>query len=601
MNFLQELESSNSFILESQGTTILGLDEGGYAVAQTQGESSSYFIKDQDGKKIKEKVGDLTLSSAERINSKNYLALVGDEGQITTWRMTDKWRFKKVDEEVSYNTDEYINQELKFSQSFGEPLTNEYDQNKPQSNFWSSEPEAGRLWGFYNFEQYKGALKGADAKIFQTFSSWSYPSSGVPSNTKNKDIIAIIDTGVNYNHEELNGNMYINSGEVYDNGIDDDNNGFVDDIIGYDFHSNRALPWDTNGHGTHVGGTAGAAANNRGVIGSNPTAKILGVQVLGPDGSGYTSDIIEGFNYSLLRGAKVINLSLGGPGFSQAFKKAIDTAGKKYKAITVAAAGNDYTDIDANPTYPASYTSKTLVTVASSGLTDEHSDFSNWGKKSVDLYAPGEEIFSPWVGGESAYKYIQGTSMATPLVSGIISSYWSRNPNMKPKKVIKNLLNTVDDIGYSKYNRTGGRVNMERMFGYTRTADVQSGSIELKEIPIPTEDDIIGKPIQESPRLSAYSKQELKGLEITDSLIIDFKGSFGLVDEEMSRITKKFARNKYREYEIDIKILEAFDSDLATLDFGDRMPQKLKAGLCRWLFKNDLIEYIEIDSIYQAV
>ena len=145
MNFLQELESSNSFIFESQGTTILGLDEGGYAVAQTQGESSSYFIKDQDGKKIKEKVGDLTLYSAERINSKNYLALVGEEGQITTWRMTDKWRFKKVDEEVSYNTDEYINQELKFSQSFGEPLTNEYDQNKPQSNFWSSEPEAGRL------------------------------------------------------------------------------------------------------------------------------------------------------------------------------------------------------------------------------------------------------------------------------------------------------------------------------------------------------------------------------------------------------------------------------------------------------------------------
>ena len=394
--------------------------------------------------------------------------------------------------------------------------------------------------------------------------------------------------------------MHINGGEVYNNGIDDDNNGYVDDIVGYDFYSNQALPWDTDGHGTHVGGTAGAAANNRGVIGSNPTAKILGVKVLGPDG-GSTSDIIEGFNYSLMRGAKVINLSLGGPNFSKVFKKAIDTAGKKYKAITIAAAGNEYTDIDAKPFYPASYTSKTLVTVASSGLTDEHSEFSNWGKKSVDLYAPGEAIFSPWVGGESAYNYIQGTSMATPLVSGVISSYWSRNPKMSPKKVIKQLLKTVDNIGYSNYNRTGGRVNMERMFGYTRSADAKSDSIELKEILIPIKDDIIGNPIQESPRLSAYSKKELKGLEITDSIVIDFRGSNGLLDEEMDRITKKFAKNKYREYEIDMNVLDAFDSDLATLDFGDKMPQKLKAAICGWLLKSDLIEYMEIDSIYQAV
>ena len=153
MNFLQELESSNSFILESQGTALLGINEDGYAVAQAQGESDSYFIKDKDGNKLKAKVGGFSLSSAERIDSKNYLALVGDDGHVATWRMTDKWRFKKVLEEIPYNTDEYINQELKFSQSFGEPLTNEYDQNKPQSNFWSSEPEAGRLWGFYNYEK----------------------------------------------------------------------------------------------------------------------------------------------------------------------------------------------------------------------------------------------------------------------------------------------------------------------------------------------------------------------------------------------------------------------------------------------------------------
>ena len=514
--------------------------------------------------------------------------------------MTNDWTFKKVQEEALSDTDEYINQELNFSQSFGQPLNDENDLVRPLSNFWSSEPEAGRLWGFYNYEQYEGAQKGADAKVFETFSNWSYPTTGIPSKTKNKEIIAIIDTGVNYNHEELNANMYINSCEIYPNGIDDDNNGFVDDIIGYDFVSNDPLPWDTSGHGSHVAGTAGAASNNRGVIGSNPTAKILGVKVLGSDG-GSLSDILEGFNYSLMRGAKVINLSLGGPDFSNAFKKAIDTAGKKYKAITVAAAGNEYTDIDVNPTYPASFTSKTLVTVASSDWTDQHSEFSNWGKKSVDLYAPGEAIFSPWAGGESSYKYIDGTSMATPLVSGIISSYWTRNPKKSPKKVIKHLLKIVDNIGYGKYNRTGGRVNMAQMMGYESSAETQSEFILPKEIPAPSDDQIIGNPIQPPSKLIAYSKKELKELVIGSSIVIDFSGSEGLAVEDISSIESKFARKKYRDYEIDLSVLEAFDSDLAILDFDDKMPLGLKVGICAWLFRNDLIESVEIDSIYQPI
>ena len=142
---------------------------------------------------------------------------------------------------------------------------------------------------------------------------------------------------------------------------------------------------------------------------------------------------------------------------------------------------------------------------------------------------------------------------------------------------------------------------MAQMMGYESSAETQSEVILPKEIPAPSDDQITGNPIQPPSKLIAYSKKELKELVIGSSIVIDFSGSEGLAVEDISSIESKFARKKYRDYEIDLSVLEAFDSDLAILDFDDKMPLGLKVGICAWLFRNDLIESVEIDSIYQPI
>jgi subtilisin family serine protease len=235
-------------------------------------------------------------------------------------------------------------------------------------------------------------------------------------------IASVSDSGVDLDHEDLASQLWVNSDEIPGNGIDDDGNGYVDDIHGYDFANDDANPDDDNAHGTHVAGIIGAAANTTGVIGVAPNVKIMVTKFLDEDGSGKTSDGISTVLYSVDNGAQIINMSWGGGGRSRALRDALNYAVNR-GVLPLAAAGNDTENCDAVPHFPSSYNVEGLVSVASSQRDGELSSFSNYGEMTVHLAAPGSDILSTWNSG--AYRRISGTSMATPMVAGIAALMYS--------------------------------------------------------------------------------------------------------------------------------------------------------------------------------
>lgn len=281
-------------------------------------------------------------------------------------------------------------------------------------------------------------------------------------------IVAVIDTGVDYNHEDLASNIWTNTGEIPGNGVDDDNNGYVDDVHGYDFVNNDGDPFDDHGHGTHVSGTIAAVGNNgKGVVGVNWRASIMAVKFLDASGSGYTDDAINALLYAINNGAKISNNSWGGGGFSQAMLDAINAADNA-GSLFVAAAGNSSSNNDLSPHYPSSYDAPNVISVAATDHNDLLAGFSSYGATSVDLGAPGVDIYStvPTSGNiccsnSSGYMYLSGTSMATPHVSGaaaLIMSYFTNDTHLQVKQRI---LSTVQPIpALTGKTLTGGRLNV---------------------------------------------------------------------------------------------------------------------------------------------
>jgi subtilisin family serine protease len=253
-------------------------------------------------------------------------------------------------------------------------------------------------------------------------------------------IIAVIDEGVQYDHPDLNDNMWINAGEVAGNGVDDDNNGFVDDVYGYDFFSNDGDPMDEGGHGTHVAGTICAETNNgEGISGVVQQCQIMALRFLGPNG-GYTSDAIASLDYAVQMGATISNNSWGGGGFSQGLYDAI-AAARNADHIFLAAAGNDGTNNDSTPHYPSNYDLSNVVSVAATDNRDQLANFSNYGAQSVDIGAPGVDIASTYI--NNGYVWMSGTSMATPNVTGVVALIRSQYPNWTYQQVIDHLYATA--------------------------------------------------------------------------------------------------------------------------------------------------------------
>ena len=299
-----------------------------------------------------------------------------------------------------------------------------------------NDPSFASLWGLNNTGQTGGT---ADADI-NAPEAWSVLT-GSP-----ETVVAVIDTGVDYNHQDLRDNMWTNPGEIPGNGIDDDGNGYIDDVHGINAITGSGDPMDDHFHGTHVSGTIAAAGNNNlGVVGVNWSAKIIACKFLGSNGSGYESDAVECLDYLYdlkTRPINPVNIVLssnswGGNDFSQALLDAIDTH-RRAGVLFVAAAGNSSADLDSSTHfYPAGYELPNIIRVAASDHTDNIASFSNYGRHSVHVAAPGVNILSTTIG--DTYGTYSGTSMAAPHVSGLAALVKAQDPS-RDWKTIKNLI-----------------------------------------------------------------------------------------------------------------------------------------------------------------
>lgn len=292
-------------------------------------------------------------------------------------------------------------------------------------------------------------------------------------------IVAVIDTGTDYTHPDLANNIWTNPGEIPGNGVDDDGNGFIDDVHGYDFFSNDGDPMDEEGHGTHVAGTICAEGNNGiGVTGVAWNCKIMPLRFIGP-GGGYTSDAIAALSYAVSNGAKLSNNSWGGGGYSFSLYNAIQNAGAGPNGhLFVAASGNSAVDTDASPHYPSSYNLDNIISVAATNNRDELSSFSNFGAASVDVGAPGTDIASTYTILYD-YAWASGTSMASPHVTGLAALVWGQNPGWSNLEVKNRILDTARPLAaLSGKTVTGGIINAyDALYSPTTPPDAPSALV----------------------------------------------------------------------------------------------------------------------------
>jgi subtilisin family serine protease/Ca2+-binding RTX toxin-like protein len=336
-----------------------------------------------------------------------------------------------------------------------------------------NDPGFPQLWGLNNTGQ-NGGTPDADIDAPE---AWDIET-GNPNL-----VIGVIDTGVDYNHPDLVGNIWTNPGEIAGDGIDNDNNGYIDDIRGWDFAYNDNNPMDVQGHGTHVSGTiAGKGNNGVGVTGVAWNAKIMPLKFLDDTGSGSTSNAISAINYATAKGVKITNNSWGGGGYSQALYDAINAAGQQ-GALFIAAAGNESNNNDTLPSYPASYNLANIISVASTTRTDSLSSFSNYGLTSVDLGAPGSNIYSTTP--NNTYSTYSGTSMASPHVAGAAALVWSENPTWTAQQVKNTLMNTGDSIAAL----AGKTVSGKRLNVFNALAAANLPSVTVSVSPATVQED----------------------------------------------------------------------------------------------------------------
>jgi subtilisin family serine protease len=275
-------------------------------------------------------------------------------------------------------------------------------------------------------------------------------------------IIAVVDTGVDYNHPDLRKNILVNEIERKGRpGIDDDGNGFIDDIYGYNFSKNTSDPMDDNKHGTHVAGIIAASHNGFGINGVMKEASILPVKFMDYKGRGDLAGAIKAINYAMLRGAKILNNSWGALKKSEILQEIIENANDN-GIIFVAAAGNNYANNDERPRYPANHISENLISVAAINAENRLAGFSCYGPKTVHVSAPGRNIVSTVP--ENKYAVLSGTSMAAPYVAGAIGLLLSKYPELTPLEVRQKLIDTSTPVDHLQGRiNSDGRINIANL------------------------------------------------------------------------------------------------------------------------------------------
>lgn len=313
------------------------------------------------------------------------------------------------------------------------------------------DPQFNDQWALANSGQ-RGGKQGAD--ISATL-AWA-------KTTGSEDVVvAVLDSGVDYTHEDLAENMWVRPSEMEP--YHDEELGTVDDLNGYNAIDGNSDPMDENGHGTHCAGIIGAEGENDiGIAGVNWKVQIMPLKFMNAGGFGTTKDAIEAINYVIDRkkagvNVRIISASWGSTQKSQALE---DVIRKAYEndILFVAAAGNASTNNDRSPHYPSSYDVPNVISVAALDRHDQLATFSNYGPKSVAIAAPGVEILSTWLGNQ--YEEKSGTSMATPVISGVAALILAENPKMSVDDLRKRLMDSTDPIVALKGKTvSGGRIN----------------------------------------------------------------------------------------------------------------------------------------------
>lgn len=320
-----------------------------------------------------------------------------------------------------------------------------------------NDPQFAEQWGLLN----SGQRGGKEAADIHALDAWKQTKG-------DRDVIvAVLDSGVDYTHSDLVGNMWTrpdNLTEYFDNEL-----GYANDLHGFNAVDNLADPMDENGHGTHCAGIIGAEGDNgEGIAGVNWQVQIMPLKFIGPSGSGSTKDAIEAINYVIERkragvNVRIISASWGSRANSKALEDVIRRAGEE-GILFVAAAGNSSVNTDTTPHYPSSYDLPNVLSVAATDRNDQLTSFSNYGPKSVQIAAPGADVLSTWLG--NAFEEHSGTSMAAPMVSGVAALVIAGDPNISMRDLRKRLLDSADKLPQLKGKvASGGRLNAARAVG----------------------------------------------------------------------------------------------------------------------------------------
>jgi subtilisin family serine protease len=387
----------------------------------------------------------------DRIESVNGLVVIEDQDGLDAERVAAEYRaMRDLVDYAEPNLKITLEPEFEESSySSGNRAPAELDRYVPSK--WPNDPQFTDQWSLENTGQRGGKFK-ADINALVAWDK---------TKGSEKVVVAVLDSGVDYTHPDLQENIWFRPANV--DAYVDDQLGTVDDLRGFSAVGDLSDPMDDNGHGTHCAGIIGAEGDNgMGIAGVNWKVQIMPLKFIGAGGSGTTKDAIAAINYVIDRkragvNVRIISASWGSTQKSKALEDAIREAGEA-GILFIAASGNASANADKSPHYPASYELPNIISVAALNRKDELASFSNYGAKRVHIAAPGVEILSTWLGG--AFEEHSGTSMATPEVSGVAALVLAVDPDLSVKELRERLLKSVDKLdSLNGKVSTGGRIN----------------------------------------------------------------------------------------------------------------------------------------------
>lgn len=404
-------------------------------------EFNGYIVKLKEGSSLLSQKSGLGFDKVEEFHGRTgHFAVIRTDMDLSNKSMSEL----KNHPDVEYIEPNYI---YKIS-----PLTTE------ETISLATDAKYGDQWGLKNTGRNSGGWfsSGRAGEDVNAEKAWEI------SKGSRDVVVAVIDTGVDHSHKDLKNQMWTNSAELNGkDGVDDDGNGFVDDVYGYDFVNNDGDPMDDHAHGTHCAGVIGASHDGDGVMGVMANVKIMGLKFLSRSGSGETIDAIRSIEYAIQMGADVMSNSWGGGEESQALKEAIEKANEA-GIIFVAAAGNSSANNDRTASFPANYDVPNVISVGAMGGNGKKASFSNYGASSVHVFAPGVNILSTTP--NNKFQKMSGTSMAAPFVSGLMGLLKSEAPNMSPAEAREVLMRTSVKNGLlNGSSLTEGRVDAFEM------------------------------------------------------------------------------------------------------------------------------------------